>query len=81
MLKQFNFRNFLCFLEDEGRTVELSMMAGRAKNHADHFFMTEEGKLLPAAVVFGANGAGKSALLRAMEFMRRCVLEGMPADA
>src|SRR5262249_35140041 len=35
-------------------------------------------RLLPAAVFYGANGAGKSNLIRAFEFVTMLVLKGVP---
>lgn len=78
MLKQFNFRNYLSYGDDDGQTVKLSMMAGKTKIHPVHLHENGKEKLLSSAVVFGANGSGKSNLVKAIRFMKKCVLDRMP---
>ena len=66
MLLNFTVSNWKSF---KGRT-SLSMIASKEKQHANHIQYLPEYKLnvLPIAVVFGANAAGKSNLVKAIEF-------------
>lgn len=79
MLKRFNIKNFLSFdaREDE-RAEEFSMIAGKVRNNKDHLYDDGKIKLLKFAAVFGANAAGKSNLVKAMDFMQDTVVFGLP---
>lgn len=52
--------------------------SNRPTDHLDHLRVIpdDEHKLLPVAAVYGANGAGKSNLVKALSFMERLVLVG-----
>ena len=77
MLIRFNVKNFLSFSErEDGRTEEFSMIAGKVRNKKEHLYYNGKIKLLKFAAVYGANAAGKSNLVKALEFMRRTVLVG-----
>ena len=79
MLIRFNVKNFLSFSErEDGRTEEFSMIAGKVRNKKEHLYDNGKIKLLKFAAVYGANAAGKSNLVKALEFMRRTVLVGLP---
>ena len=79
MLIRFNVKNFLSFSErEDGKTEEFSMIAGKVRSKKDHIYDNGKIKLLKLAAIYGANAAGKSNLVRAMEFMRRVVLSGLP---
>lgn len=79
MLIRFNIRNFLSFSErEDGKTEEFSMIAGKVRNKREHIYDNNKLKLLKFAAVYGANAAGKSNLVKAMEFMRYIVLFGLP---
>ncbi|WP_305177710.1 AAA family ATPase [Faecalibaculum rodentium] len=80
MLKQFNFKNFLSFDEDEGRTNELSLIGSRVRRHPEQTIKAGDVSLLKAALIYGANGSGKSNLIKAIQFMKACVLRGVPAE-
>jgi hypothetical protein len=79
MLIRFNIKNFLSFSEREnGKSEEFSMIAGKVRSKKEHLFIGDKIKLLKFAAVYGANAAGKSNLVKAMEFMRQIVLFGLP---
>ncbi len=66
MLLNFTVANWKSFKEP----TSLSMVAGKEKQHASHIQYLPEYRLnvLPIAVVFGANAAGKSNLVKAIDF-------------
>lgn len=72
MLIRFTAENFLSF----NKETEFNMLAGDVRRHPDHLFKFPKIELLKSAVVYGANGAGKSNLFRALQLMRDVVLEG-----
>lgn len=73
MLIRFTVENFLSFKDE----VEFSMIAGRPRMHQDHIFRDPKRRglrLLKTGVIYGANAAGKSNLVKAMAFARNMVL-------
>lgn len=79
MLIRFNVKNFLSFAErEDGRTEEFSMLAGKVRSKKEHLYDNGKIKLLKFAAVYGANASGKSNLVKALGFMRRIVLGGLP---
>ena len=79
MLIRFNVKNFLSFSErEDGKSEEFSMIAGKVRNKKAHVYDNEKIKLLKFAAVYGANAAGKSNLVKALDYMRHIVLYGLP---
>lgn len=79
MLIRFNVKNFLSFSEnEEGKSEEFSMIAGKVRNKSEHTYDDNKIRLLKFAAVYGANAAGKSNLVRAIDFMRQTVVHGLP---
>lgn len=79
MLIRFNVKNFLSFSErEDGRSEEFSMIAGKVRSKKEHIYEDGKIKLLKFASVYGANAAGKSNLVKALDFMRRIVVSGLP---
>ncbi len=72
MLIRFVVSNFLSF--DEER--EFNMLAGTFKTHKHHVYSSGKLDLLKSAAIYGANGAGKSNLIKAIEFLQDIVEEG-----
>ncbi len=72
MLIRFTASNFLSFDQE----VEFNMIAGSFKTHKHHLHDVGKIKVLQSAAIYGANGAGKSNLVKAMEFLQDLVLEG-----
>ena len=79
MLIRFNVKNFLSFAErEDSKSEEFSMIAGKTRNKKEHVYDNEKIKLLKFAAIYGANAAGKSNLVKAMDFMKKVVLRGLP---
>ena len=79
MLIRFNVKNFLSFSErEDGKSEEFSMIAGKVRSKKEHIYADDKIKLLKFAAVYGANAAGKSNIVKALAFMRRIVLFGLP---
>jgi AAA15 family ATPase/GTPase len=74
MLLSFIVQNFRSFREPQ----ELSFVAsGRYTDHSDHLrpIPGDPNKALPIAALYGANGAGKSNLIKALDFLRQLILQ------
>ncbi len=71
MLVRIIVENFLSFREE----TEFNMIAGSFKTHKEHVYELPV-NLLRAAAVYGANGAGKSNLIKAIEYLKTIVDEG-----
>ena len=79
MLIRFNIKNFLSFSErEDGKSEEFSMIAGKVRSKKEHVYEDGKIKLLKFAAVYGANAAGKSNLLKALDFMQRIIVSGLP---
>ena len=75
MLLSFSVTNFRSFREEQ----TLSLVASnRQANHPEHLIPIpeDENQALPVAAIYGANGAGKSNLVRAMGFLIELVTIG-----
>lgn len=79
MLIRFNVRNFLSFsARKDDRPQEFSMLAGKVRNKKEHLYDDTKLKLLKFAAVYGANASGKSNLVKAIDFMKRTITDGLP---
>ncbi len=72
MLIRFIVSNFLSFNEE----MEFNMLAGSLKTHKHHVYNAGKVDVLKAAAIYGANGAGKSNLIKAIEFLQEAVKYG-----
>ena len=75
MLVQFSVENFLSFDEEQ----VFSMVAASGDQHPAHLVpdVPRKGEsLLRAAALYGANGAGKSNLVQAMQFAKNLIVGG-----
>lgn len=74
MLIRFVVSNFLSM----GRECEFNMLAAPLKSHPGHIYhnTTKRLKILKGAAIYGANGAGKSNLVKAVSFVQSAVLSG-----
>ncbi len=75
MLVQFSVENFLSFDEEQ----IFSMLAASGDQHPTHLVpnVPRKGETsLRAAALYGANGAGKSNLVKAMQFAKTLIVEG-----
>ena len=76
MLIRFTAENFRSINEE----IVLSLIPGRMQKHGDHVALTDqEIKVLRLALLYGPNASGKSNVVRAMDFARRLIVEGLPA--
>ncbi|MBC7472656.1 MAG: ATP-binding protein [Candidatus Sericytochromatia bacterium] len=67
MLLEFSVENYLSFKE----LATFSMLtAPSVKEHPEHTFPYKNKSLLKTAAIYGANGSGKSNLIKAMKFMK-----------
>lgn len=80
MLIRFNVSNFLSFNEE----TEFNMLAAKSlKTHSDHVYRIKSKiNVLKASAIYGANGAGKSNLVKAIQFLKNIVRKGeVPKNA
>lgn len=73
MLLNFTFGNFRSFRDEK----TLSMEAGSIKELKGSVIKKESYRLLPAAVMYGANSSGKSNVIRALLTMRMVLLDNV----
>jgi len=79
MLIRFNVKNVLSFAQRaNGQSEEFSMITGKVRNKKEHIYDDGKIRLLKLAAVYGANAAGKSNLVKAMDLMRKIILHGLP---
>lgn len=79
MLIRFNVKNFLSFAErEDGRTEEFSMLTGKVQKKKEHIYDDGKIKLLKFAAIYGANASGKSNLVKAIDFMKETIINGLP---
>jgi AAA15 family ATPase/GTPase len=72
MLIRFTVENFLSFKE----RVEFSMIPANQQQLNDHIIKDEDINVLKTAVIYGANAAGKSNLIKAMSFAKQLIIKG-----
>ena len=72
MLIRFIISNFLSFDNE----VEFNMIADSFKGHSHHVYKKGKLKLLKSAAIYGANGAGKSNLVKSIEFLQELIVGG-----
>lgn len=72
MLIRFVTSNFLSFNEER----EFNMLAGSYRTHKHHIYRAGKLNVLKGAAIYGANGAGKSNLVKAIDFLKNVVEAG-----
>ena len=72
MLVRFVVSNFLSLKEE----VEFNMLTGSFGTHPHHVYQAGNVEVLKAAAIYGANGAGKSNLVKAISYLQGLVKEG-----
>lgn len=72
MLVRFVASNFLSLKEE----VEFNMLTGDFETHKHHVYQAGKVEVLKAAAIYGANGAGKSNLVKAISFLQDLVSRG-----
>jgi len=72
MLIRFITSNFLSFNEEK----EFNMLAGSFRTHKHHVYKAGKLNVLKGAAIYGANGAGKSNLVKAIDYLKQMVVNG-----
>ena len=70
MLLEFRIKNFFSI----GEEVTLSMLAGQEDQDNKELLHFNKYLVLPSCVIYGANGTGKTNILKAMRFLQHAVL-------
>jgi AAA15 family ATPase/GTPase len=73
VLKRFSVENFSSFKGEQS----LDLTAGRTEVLSEHTIAFSDVKLLKSAVIYGANASGKSSLVKALDFAKKMVIEGL----
>ena len=73
MLMRFEVKNFLSF----DNMTEFSMFAGDFQKKQEHLIKTKKTNLVKFAAFYGANASGKSNLVKAIDYSRKIILEGI----
>ena len=73
MLIRFSVENYRSFNKQQ----VFSMAAGKHTRHKEQVVITNGKRLLKAGVIFGANAAGKSNLIKAINFGKNIALRGI----
>lgn len=71
MLANFRVINFLSFAE----LSTLSLVKGKTRQHPQHVYETSALDLLKFSAIYGANGAGKSNIIKAIKFSKNLITE------
>ncbi len=71
MLANFRVLNFLSFAE----LNTLSLVKGKTRQHPNHVYATPVLDLLKFSTIYGANGAGKSNIIKAIKFSKQFITE------
>lgn len=72
MLIRFTAENFFSFKEE----TEFNMLTGDVRRHPNHVYRFPNVDLVKSAVIYGANGAGKSNLIMSINFLSDVVSMG-----
>lgn len=72
MLIRFVISNFMSI----GKECEFNMLPAPLKNHQNHIYATSKVKVLKGAAIYGANGAGKSNIIKAIGLLQNMILTG-----
>lgn len=76
MFIKFSVSNFLSFYKKQ----EFSMLSGATKLKSNHIINNNELKLLKFSSIYGANGAGKTNIIKAIDFAKLIILFGIESD-
>jgi AAA15 family ATPase/GTPase len=79
MLLRFSVENWMSFRDE----ATLDLVATREEQHSGHLALVEKYdlKLLPVAVIYGANASGKSNLIKALRFAQQFITDPPKPDA
>ncbi len=73
MLIRFNVENFLSFNEKS----EFSLIANKERRLSSHYYKGKGINILKSGVIYGANASGKSNFVKAIDFSRRIIVNGI----
>ena len=73
MLLEFSCSNY----KSIKNKIILSMIAGKDNTDEDSLFLQEKYRVLRSAVIYGANGSGKSNLIESIQFVKNLVLNSI----
>jgi AAA15 family ATPase/GTPase len=78
MFIRFTVQNFRSFYTEQ----TLNLVASSDSHHKGHAYKLPQSNIsvLRASALYGANGSGKSNLIKAIRFSRRLILKGTPPD-
>lgn len=78
MIVSFSIENWMSFRD----SVSFSMVASRERQHGERVPKVEkyQTRILPVAVIYGANASGKTNFFRALNFVKNLVVEGAGPD-
>lgn len=78
MLIKLTIDNFMSFEKE----TELTMIpSNKTTNKKDHTIKVKDTSLLKYCLIYGANAAGKSNLIKAFNFIKYCVVDSIPVFA
>lgn len=78
MLIKLTVGNYKSFDKNE----ELSLISScKIQTHKDHKIKIKQTNILKNAVIYGANASGKSNLVKALAFIKRTLIEGLPLNS
>lgn len=69
----FSVSNFLSFKDPQ----TMSMMASKVARHKEHILSGNGKKVLKTGLIYGANAGGKSNYIKAIDFSRDIILDGL----
>lgn len=72
MLMEFSVENFASI----GEMQTINLKSGRARGKADHLLKVNRKNILKFSSIYGANGAGKSNVIKAMHFCKTVISNG-----
>lgn len=73
MLVGFSVSNYKSFKE----TQNISFVASKIARHKEHYIVRGNRKVLKSGLIFGANAGGKSNLIKAVDFSKKIILNGL----
>lgn len=73
MLKRFILENFSSYKDE---TI-LDFTAGTTEKNESHIYNVANVKLLKTAIIYGANASGKSNIVKAFDFAKEIIIEGI----
>ncbi|MBU1430307.1 ATP-binding protein [Myxococcota bacterium] len=77
MIISFSIENFRSFKSEQTLNLTASKRLGREQNHEHSVYLDKiDEHILRIASIYGANGSGKTNLIRGLSFMRSMILNG-----